>query len=155
MKKMTMTKLFTLAALALMGVTMSSCGDDDEDVKVEPVDPLTEAKANLSNNIWHFMRIIISDDEIEETYECTQASDVLFKNDGVYEVIMADICEDDAEDIKGTWRITDKMDSLFITTNDHTETYLVVELTDEKLLLETPDKGNNINAGWRREYVAE
>ena len=148
-----MSRIFTFLMLIALSATIFSCGDDDKE-EVKPVDPLTEAKATLSGHTWHYMRFYVSDNQIEETSECVQASETYYKSDGVYEVIRAEIC-DNQEDVKGTWRITDAMDSLITTRDGYTSSMILVELTDERLLLEMPDKGNNVNAGWKFEYIAK
>lgn len=148
-----MSRIFTFLMLIALSATIFSCGDDDKE-EVVPVDPYVEAKNILSENIWHYTALII-EGEKEETNACTRASESHFKSDGKFEFIMDNNeCEIQAT-FEGTWSIPEAMDTFTITTDNSTTTYILVELTAEKLLLERPDTGSNADAGWQQEYTPQ
>lgn len=148
-----MNRFFTFLMLMALSATIFSCGDDDKE-EVKPVDPYTEAKNILVENIWYYTAVII-DGEKEETNACTRTIENHFKSDGTFEFIMdSDECAIQTT-FEGTWSMPEAMDTFTITIDNSTNNYILVELTEEKLLLERPDTGSNADAGWQLEYTAQ
>jgi|SRR5690606_8810286 len=134
MKKIIMTKLFTLAALALMGVTMSSCSDDDEEANVDPVADRMTLLTNNASKVWFFSAQLEAGEDI--TIDC-QLDDVwTFKSEGLLEVALNEVCyegQDDGENQMG-WKFND--DATFLMNPNGEEGYEIIELTSTKLVLE-------------------
>lgn len=147
-----MTKFFTLSVLALLSVTIFSCKDDDDEVKVDPAVLYAQAVENLTTHTWHHMRSIDPDGQAEDTDECTQQSDITFTTDGKYEY--AEACNYQGV-YPGWWKLSDDL-TTFTFTEDAVPDfdYTLLEITESKLLIEVPADAS-FDAGWQYEYTAE
>lgn len=147
-----MTKFFTLSVLALLSVTIFSCKDDDE-VKVDPAALYAQAVENLTTNTWHHMKTTKADGLVEDTEECRQQSDLIFTTDGKYE--FASKCDFQTV-YTGHWKFSDDLTTFTFSEDAVPEyDYLLVEITESRMLLEVPNDANSSRAGWVLEYIAE
>lgn len=136
MKKMTMTKLFTLSALALIGVTISSCGDDDEDVKVDPVIDRMEFLTNNSSKEWLFDSQIDYEGEIKSE-ECSKDNVWTFYSKGELLVdVQQVLCYEKEANSERDWSLNEDADEIIISIPGG-ESYLfrIIELSQQNLTL--------------------
>ena len=142
--------------LVAMSATIFSCGEDEKE-EVAPVEILTpyeEAVANLTGNTWHYMRLI-TDNGPEDTFECSQKSDTYFKSDGVYEFVYDEVCDQEGT-YTGSWEMPEDMKTFtFISADGSRSEYILIEITDSRLLIEIPEIENDVSSGWQKEYIAE
>lgn len=140
--KMTMKNLFALAVLLLFTSTLTSCSSDDDGEQLKP-DPVKERMSLLTNNAsksWLFTAQI--EDEEDITSNC-QLDDVwTFNHDKTFVIEINEECyegQDDGDNILG-WLFNDNASTIItVGAGD----FDIIELTENKLVLEYEYEGNN------------
>jgi hypothetical protein len=141
--KMTMKNLFALAVLLLFSSTLTSCSSDDDGEQLKP-DPVKERMSLLTNNASKSWLFTAQTEEGENVASQCQLDDVwTFKSDGTLEIDIKEECYEgqgngDIDIIE--WSFNANASAIIA---KEMEGFEILELTDNKLILEFEYEGNN------------